>query len=471
MCDIGRRIRVPEASDAATGVSMRRVKAPWVAMIAVTMVAVGLTAAAPSMGSTQGAADAVGHTALPHQNVEDDEMRANIEARSLLGFPADHAKVVELSGTSADVGSDKYGIPMTTAELAEWERRGEVQVMAREQLVPAAQKRSDFAGFFMDHQRGGKLVVLTTGDPTRVKEDLTAVEPRLIDDLVVRQVDVTDTQLDAAAKELFINADQYLGGIRVHEVAVDVAEARLVATVPAEAVDAAQEELPAVTQALGGIEIAVQGGDAAIEQVCFHRENCHHPMRAGIVIRRSSPDGPRCTMGFHIVMRSNNDRQALTSGHCDYNRWSLWYHRGYVSASGSHAVGYKRGSLYENDAIDMMRVSIPDSQASNKLYKANPVTYSTAPYVGMNICADLGRSDKVDCGTVRDASVWYLGGTCNCVLHGAKGGGYNTQGGDSGSPIRWQAHNAAVGIHSTNTLLFAPVRWAMGEWGSDIYSP
>jgi hypothetical protein len=75
-------------------------------------------------------------------------------------------------------------------------------------------------------------------------------------------------------------------------------------------------------------------------------------MKGGIVIRKGSTGGDRCTMGFHVV--AGSDVQFVTAGHCGYSGSNNWYHQSYGY------VGSEQATLYGNNGIDIMKDALPN---------------------------------------------------------------------------------------------------------------
>lgn len=365
-----------------------------------------------------------------------------------------------MQGSAADVGTARYGIPLTEAELADFERRLEIQRIAHERLDAAARGRDDFAGRYIDQEAGGKVVVLTTGDAAAVLRELLDVEPRLAGELIVREVEFTETELSNASRSLFSDAGQHLPGITVYQTWVDTKAGEVVVTVAPEKTNAAAALADAISEELGGIPIRIEPGTAVEPSACATRYNCHTPMRAGI---RITSDAGTCTMGFNL--RSGTTRQFMTAHHCNNGGWYHWYHEGYGF------LGSRTATLAPN-GIDIMRVSMPASQSSRQVYitASQYITVSTVrwPNQWEVACGSLGKSADWRCGTITTTSTsWsYLGDPEGRTYHGGRVDFWN-QKGDSGSPIWLQSGGHAVGIlngQGSGQTLFAVMAEALVHW-------
>jgi hypothetical protein len=164
-----------------------------------------------------------------------------------------------------------------------------------------------------------------------------------------------------------------------------------------------------------------------------------------------------------------SDRQHLTAGHCGFAGSNSWYHAGY---SGSIAYGGETASWYIGSHIDAMRVNIPNTQVSASIYgTARSVSGVRRPILGEIICASLGKSNTVPCGTVTSPNSGWVSSTCNCIVNGADSS-LTTIGGDSGSPM-YSAVGAvdavALGISDTSIGQFAIVYDVLQLAGDTIY--
>ena len=87
-------------------------------------------------------------------------------ARAGLGLDATPDVVRELTGSPADVGTERWGIPMTADEASAVDLvgRGEFANLVAREVLPLVQDRPDFAGLWMDPS-GNAVVSLTSDDP------------------------------------------------------------------------------------------------------------------------------------------------------------------------------------------------------------------------------------------------------------------------------------------------------------------
>ncbi len=171
-------------------------------------------------------------------------------------------------------------------------------------------------------------------------------------------------------------------------------------------------------------------------------------------------------MGFHI--RVGTYEQFLTSGHCGHSGNNLWFHPGF----GTGLVGHELATLYVSGGKDVMRVQIPDTQASNRVYHSQlrEVASARQPLLNETICASLGQTNAVDCGSVFKTWVSWTSATCLCTVWGGDYKDIASQGGDSGSPM-YAVYNStdvvAIGVLANSTK-FARVQDALNSWNAVV---
>lgn len=385
----------------------------------------------------------------------DSELRGAVETRQSFGLNADIDYVQQLRNSSENVGDERYGFPLTQAELNELEARFAFAGAAQQELLPFVEHLSIFGGAFFNHQSNGDLVILLTELDSEVIDQINGMTPDGRN-VTVELVQFTQAQLRenvTVVNELWAT----LNGPRVHVVAVDTPANAIRVEVDEDALATAELLATEISNRLG-IPIFVWVGQPIQNVACTNRDHCTSPMKAGIRIRRGSVSGAKCTMGFHILV--GNDTQFLTAGHCGFS--STYYHIGYGS------LGITVKTQYANNGRDIMTVQVSDTQGSNKIYDGQPlITTTGVPWVGMPVCASAGESNAIKCGSVQDDYLTWFDG-----LYTIQGGDSSMTfiGGDSGSPLYGNAYplNTAVGIIDTAPGGFAIVRDALNAWGYSI---
>lgn len=383
-------------------------------------------------------------------------LRGAVETRQSFGLNADIDYVQQLRNSSEDVGSERYGYPLTQDELKELETRFAFAGVAQQELLPFVEKLPAFGGAFFNHQANGDLVILLTELDSQVVSQINSMAPDG-GNVTIELVQFTQVQLRdnlAKANELWTTAN----GPTVYATAVDT-PANAIRVEVDEAMLAAAETLATEISNKLGIPIFVWVGQPVQNVACTDRDHCTSPMKAGISIRKGSISGNRCTMGFHILVGS--DTQFLTAGHCGFT--SSWYHTGYGK------LGTPIKTQWANNGRDIMTVQVNDAQGSNKIYDGQPlITLTGVPWIGMPVCASAAVSNAILCGSVQDDYLTWSDGTYT----GIQGGDSSMTfiGGDSGSPIYGSAYplDTAVGIVNGAAGQFAIVRDALSYWGYSI---
>jgi len=387
------------------------------------------------------------------------DIRGDIETRAALGLNADVEYVLKLRESSENVGNERFGIPLTLAELTEIEGRFAFAAAAREEVLPFVEGLPTFAGAYFDHQVDGELVILLTAVDDATRDKIFALAPAGRPTRV-ELVEYTQIQLREAIPTVWKTWTD-AGGPKIYAIAADTPMNAIRIDVDIANLEEAAKLVNKVSDTID-IPLFVATGVQITETACTDREHCTNPMRGGIVIRRGSTSGTRCTMGFHIQVGS--DEQFVTAGHCGYSGSNYWYHQGYGY------VGNEKKTQYYNTGRDIMTVQIPDTQDSSILYSSS-VALSTTwdPYIGEGICASRGvSSTSWKCGVVQDDYLSWFSPICGCMIYGADSS-IPGVGGDSGSPIvDAYSQYIAVGIMNSSAGHFAIVDDALAAWGYQL---
>lgn len=280
----------------------------------------------------------------------------------------------------------------------------------------------------------------------------------------VELVQYSQAQLRAAVSKAW-EVWEANGAPEAYSIAVDTPANALRIDVAPENLDAAQKYVENISTMMG-VPVFIGIGERPEESACTNRDNCHTPMKAGIVIRKgSTSSGTKCTMGFHIQV--GTDEQFVTSGHCGYSGSNSWYHQSFGF------VGSELNTQYYEGGRDIMTVQISDSQDSSMVYnRTTEISAGWVPYDGEGVCASRGVSATAwACGVIQDNFLSWIGGHCSCTLYGADSSIAFIEG-DSGSPIVDSIfQNTAVGVASTTNGYFAILADALIEWGYWLREP
>jgi hypothetical protein len=226
--------------------------------------------------------------------------------RATFGLPSDTATVSALLGSGQDVGSGRWGIPMTADEekSVDLPARMTFAQQAKEAAIPLARRLPDFAGVYFDQADRGKLVVLVVGGGEETdRQAIAALLPAGSPGVEFRTAQNSFAQLYSAwaTANKSWTGDVPLLATRIEERAnivwLEVAASDLSAT------SGLAEKLSSQWGVAVGIRAAESGEDAT----CTSRTNCINPMKAGILVDNGENI---CTMGFHVSNGSGDvDKQ------------------------------------------------------------------------------------------------------------------------------------------------------------------
>lgn len=394
-------------------------------------------------------------------------MRAAAAERAIYGLPTDFETVAALLGGEGDVGSRLWGIPMSLEEAAATDIDGRMAFAARmaDRVLPYARSRPHFAGAF-DQTHAGRLVIGFVG--AHPEDEQTIRGPSGTDGSRVAFTDMSVPYL--ALEDAFLNLSES-GRTRLPSlagVAVDDRMNALWLEVASTDVTYVQGQATELASELG-VPILVRAAEPAAEAACITRDNCISPMRAGSRVRNGSDTGPICTMAFHI-RSGGGDEQFVTAGHCGHNAPSnYWYHQG---LSGTGIVGGELATQYASGGIDIMRVQMPDAQASDWVIGTTyDVDNWRNPIQGETVCVSLGISNRNDCGSVTATSISWTEDACGCTIYGADADGLGTINfGDSGSPIYSNGIGIAIAIGVLSRIdgHFAKMGSGIANWSGFV---
>lgn len=382
------------------------------------------------------------------------QIRGDVETRMSLGLNADVEYVQNLRGSAEDVGSDLFNVPMTQTELDEMQERWDFASATRDTVLPFVRELPTFAGAYYDHSSNGDLIILLTAAEADVRNEISSLAPAGRETRV-EIVDYTQLELRESIR-MVQEVWPTVGGPEIYTVAVDEPANAIRVEVNLSDLAYAEKVINELASIIR-VPMFATVGEKPIETVCTGRENCYSPMKGGIVIRKGSTAGARCTMGFHVI--TGSDVQFVTAGHCGYSGSNNWYHQGYGY------VGSEQTSLYGNNGIDIMRIQMSNGQASESLYdSAAAINAVDWPITGMWVCASLGVSNSWSCGTVSDNYTSWTGAACNCTIYGGDTT-HSIIDGDSGAPlVDGNLPYSAIGVMNTASGKFAIMKDALPNW-------
>ncbi len=424
-----------------------------------------------------------------------------MQSREVLGLRSDRDYVADLVGTAADVGSERFGIPMTSAEFDDVDLDGRILFSNRvhRDVMPWVEEQPEFAGSWIDQKHDGKFVIQLTKARDPLIEGIGSRMPKVSRGWRVEGVDHSWTELETAvhrapevSREVDADGRLVLWGIDSRHNRV-----RLVYTLSTvEQMRSRKDELVSRL----GVPVVIQSGEAPVDldtsDLCSNggsRNNCWDPILAGVRIYKDSVGHWDCTMGWHVYKESaEHKNQWLTAAHCvDPNvspgtiDVTKMYHSSYFH--GGHYVGILRAKLTGQD-MDIARVGHQfASEATDRVFGhgANAVVHlhqHTKLSVNDPIMFSGATSGQLDGdGTVGGLvsipyDCWdsnYLG----IEVCGGAGTGMHGKSGDSGGPVyrKWMddgvAHIRPIGILDASwqdgnvwTVRFALLKDAFAEW-------
>lgn len=369
-----------------------------------------------------------------------------VSIRRAYGLSDDPIRVDALAGSTEDVGSADWGIPMTAeeAEAVDINGRNLFVRAAHEQLVPYARSLKSFAGLYVDQLAGGDIVVqLTDINP----EAVAAIQARAPKD--TRKVRVVAARypnalLESTARSIAKSRNSLLAGLSFTGVALDTVGNR----VRVEIAPGSGHDLRALGERLSatfGVDVVIAevARSADVVGCTTSRDTCYDPMRAGNRIRDGSVNGENwCTQGFPVKENGTTNVQILTACHCyKLGVSNTWYHKAYGK------LGAEDGTAYGEDGYDVMKVEFPNAQVSERIFDVSGTQQNTAardPITGEGICFSGARTDAIVCGTVQDNLRSWVSETCSCNVWGGDAS-YTPIKGDSGAPVYARVYITSTG--------------------------
>jgi hypothetical protein len=148
--------------------------------------------------------------------------------------------------------------------------------------MPYVRELPTFAGAYYDHSSDGDLVILLTDIDADARNKIGSLSPAERETRV-EIVDYTQSELREAVKMVW-DAWAEGGGPEIYAVAVDVPANAVRIEVDATNLEIAEKLVSEVSITVGA-PIFVTVGEKPIDAACNNRDDCHSPMKGGIVIR------------------------------------------------------------------------------------------------------------------------------------------------------------------------------------------
>lgn len=401
------------------------------------------------------------------------QVRSAVAVRAAYGLSADPAFVVDLMESDGDVGTSRWGIPLTSGEAAALDLDARMRYADKfaESVAPIVRPHPAYAGMWFDQLDGGRgTVALTRGDPALLRA-LAAADPDPSGSLTIKLVERTYTELQAAAERAADALAQIAPGLAATGFGVDEVGNGIKVFVDQ------GTTVPTTVQAglasRLGVPVSVVEEPVGADTACTDRDHCTDPMREGIRILRENDNYDDCTLGW--IISKGTDELFVTAGHCGYGGDYDWYHKGYGR------MGNEGLTLYANGGKDIMRVGFPDAQASTRIYgMSGTMVHGTPrlPILNEQIWNSGSKTNAILTGTVTDTWRSWTSETANYTVWGGDTS-LTTIKGDSGAPLfsrslvddgYWIIKPIGVTTHQNG--YFARLSDALSAWGdATIYNP
>jgi hypothetical protein len=394
----------------------------------------------------------VGDAGATTEEQVDTRLTSELRFRTSFGLAADRDSVRKLIVDSR--GDTPYGVALSSAELAEMDRRVAMQDAMRG-LELYAEAQPGFAGHWIDQPGGGVITVAFASEPGTHLSALTALLPSRAK-LRVVAVGQSLAALDAIEDEIGRDIDHLAeDGISVRHHFVDIPGNRVVVGVPD------PDRVAATLSARYGDRVVAEYSDP-VTTACNGKESCFGPpLRAGIsVAPPGTAIGYRCSMGFMVKQSTNV--QWLTAGHCGKSVGATFTHAG----NANWVIGIIRATCWPNCLYsDAARGgNINATFASNHVFRNNStwpvasVQALNADDVGDVTCLNARRNMSIRCGSITAiGSICYTGNPTVCFEE-MRFANYSSAYGDSGGAVHSAFVNPGVmayGGHSGCTSLGA----------------
>lgn len=309
-----------------------------------------------------------------------------------------------------------------------------------DQLVPLqtelrASFPKQFGGLWID-DKGVPHVAIVGAAPGIVEAAAAAhLEPAAVIEQVRFSESMLDTAMDNVARAVESEATNGvdLEGVDLALISLSLQDNRILFSHR----NASPAALAKLAERFGPIAGFRETNERFTNVACTGRTNCGGPVRAGIQLYRNNGTATgrstACMSAFVIKDLVMPPRYSiLSAGHCDTQSFPYRYHPTTTYLGNTAGIN----AVYANGA-DVMRIPIPASQASNKLYITSTVSRSvtssattTNEVIGSQVCSS--KLSGNDCGTLLSKNVCSDGGAiCGLRLASSQ----YACGGDSGSPV------------------------------------
>ena len=382
---------------------------------------------------------------------DSDLMARAAHFRLSFGLRSD-ATYVQQSVTDATAFPDlRFGVPLTSAEGAEIQRRIGVQQAA----TPAAEwaaGQPGFGGWYIDQLDGGTPVILVVGDAAAFGKSFAQ---HLTSSVSYRVAAVANSQQSLQALEDRIwadRADLAKVGIDLEGVALDIP------------VNAVRVEVAGLTDSSAATLKARYGAVEAVENVPAETDSCSRtncpPSKGGLQITDVQHPAYQCTLGFNAKLYSGGAPVILTAGHCLTEGVQLgndWSHAGTTLGHGLISLW---GPTYDAGLITQGSISGDDNLVFWSSASDIPHVVAIASLSGMPVGTPACRSAFMSgyyCGQV--TAIEQIKNVDNVSVSHMWVEDFDAIPGDSGAPVGLETASGrllAYGTHSDSTSANPP---------------
>lgn len=206
--------------------------------------------------------------------------------------------------------SEAYGVPLSTAEIAELFRRARIQVATEDDAIPFARTLPGFAGAYLDQHQGGRPVLLFTKPETIERDAIAKLLPDDAD-LQIGRARRTESELAELKARATAEREEWAAqGIDIVRVGIRPS----LNTIRIGVLKLTSDKDEALKTAYGA-DVVVYETEVAHSDVCDAFDDCL-PMKGGIAIRRSNSTLTQCSAGFVVRRTDTSGLAILTAGHC-----------------------------------------------------------------------------------------------------------------------------------------------------------
>lgn len=412
-----------------------------------------------------------------------------VRFRSDFGLNRD-AAFVSASFSDPSYDQTEWGVPLSPSERDDLSARSDL----REQFQPIlelAAAHPSYAGAYIDQQRHGTPVVLSTDPPS-----MMASLPEQLVDGVRFEIVLAKWTLEelTAARDLLVGE---MSALEQQDASIQYVGIDIRANAVSVGVDASSVLPPSLP---GGVDVKVSTVAPVTLDACTDMAHCW-PMKGGIRVRLVANTAYKCTSGYMARRTDTNALVVVTAGHClalaNNSGTDYWGHK--TNPSAANNFGHELANTWFNDSLadvglltlDADAVAALDGEEKNTLHAYDPST--NYPVLGVRSAAYQLPGDAVcrmgwgtwhatgqgrTCGIVGSVTDARLkscesGLSCSTYIKHQWKVSFDSVAGDSGGPVYQQksGYDIAYGTHVHSGSGSGAVGWYSPiEWGIAAYS-